>query len=190
MLRIGGSATFHVRAAQVDGASTIAFRNGEEIKRASGTVLDFDSAETGAFRIEIHVAGAPGTPAVTPGVVSNPIYRLASGVPVPPAPGLPLHSLDDAAWRVEKSDGSEGTAKLAGGGEVAFAYRLGGGAPASQFAALVADLPRNIPEFGGVSLPSRAARRPVSRCNCGLQTMTMGVGGSPFMSIESRGLCR
>ncbi len=149
-LRSGGSATFHARAAQVDGASTIAFRNGEEIKRASGTVLDFDSAETGAFRIEIHVAGAPGIPPV-PWVLSNPIYRFTPGVPVPPAPRVPLHSLEDAAWRVEKSERSEGTAKLAGGGEVAFAYRLGGGAPASQFAALVADLPRNLPEFGGVS---------------------------------------
>jgi hypothetical protein len=150
VLRSGGSATFHARAAQVDGASTLAFRNGEEIKRATGTALDFESAETGAFRIEIHVAGAPGAPPV-PWVISNPIYRFTPGVPVPPAPRLPVHSLQDAAWRVEKSDRSEGAAKLAGRGEVGFAYRLGGGAPASQFAALVADLPRNVPEFGGIS---------------------------------------
>ena len=150
VLRSGGGATFHVRAAQVDGASTLAFRNGEEIERATGTALDFESAETGAFRIEIHVTGAPGTPPV-PWVVSNPIYRFTPRVPVPPAPRLPVHSLQDAAWRVEKSDQSEGVAKPGDGGEVAFAYRLSGGAPASQFAALVADLPRNMPEFGEVS---------------------------------------
>jgi hypothetical protein len=150
VLRDPGSAAFHARAAVVDGASILAFRNGEEIARASGTTLDFESAQPGAFRIEIHVAGAPGAPPV-PWVVSNPIYRFGPAGGAESKPATRMHSLEDAAWRVEKSEGSDGTVKLAGGGEVTFNYRLRGGAPASQFAALATDLPRNIADFAGVA---------------------------------------
>jgi hypothetical protein len=150
-----GSATFHVRASDVNGASTVAYRNGDEIARAAGTTLDFQSAENGAFRIEIHVAGAPGAPPV-PWLVSNPIFRLGPAVSAPPPRRLPVHSLLDAAWRIEKSEGSEGTARVGDDGEVEFAYRLRGGPQASQFAALVADLPRNAPKFDAVSFTAGA----------------------------------
>ena len=152
------TASFAVRAAEVDGASTVAFHNGVEIERANGTSLDFQSAESGAFRVEIHVAGAPGVPPV-PWVVSNPIFRFApadSSQQAPP-PRSPVHSLENAAWRVEKSQGSEGTAGSAGGGAVALKYALRGDPPASQFAALVTDLPRNI-DFAEVSFSGRSNR--------------------------------
>jgi hypothetical protein len=158
-LRESGTASFSVRASQVDGATTVAFRNGAEIKRTPGTSLDFQSAEPGAFRIEIHVAGAPGIPPV-PWVVSNPIFRFAhtEAAQQPPPVRPPVHSLGDASWRVEKSEGSEGTVDFSEDGAVQFRYALRGGAPASQFAALAADLPRNLPEFGGVSFRARATQ--------------------------------
>jgi hypothetical protein len=157
-LRGTGTASFSVRAAQVDGASTVAFRNGVEIKQTSGTSLDFQSAEPGAFRVEIRVTGAPGTPPV-PWVVSNPIFRFPppeAGEQPPPARPI-VHSFADAAWRVERSEGSEGGVRSEGGG-VRFRYALRGGPPTSQFAALVADLPRDPPEFNGVTFSVQATR--------------------------------
>ena len=155
VLRGAGTATFRVRAAQVDGASTVAFRNGVEVSRAVGTSLDFQSAAPGAFRIEIHVAGAPGTPPV-PWVVSNPIFRFAPSAPVQQPAALTAFNLGDAAWRIENSDGSDGSSSITDGA-VEFAYRLRGGPPASQFVALVADLPRGLAEFRGVSFTGQAS---------------------------------
>ena len=155
VLRGAGAATFRVRAAQVVGASTVAFRNGAEVSRVVGTSLDFQSAEPGAFRIEIHVAGAPGTPPV-PWIVSNPIFRFAPSGPVQQAAARSALSLGDAAWRIENSDGSDGSSRVTDGA-VEFAYRLRGGPPASQFVALVADLPRGLAEFRGVSFAGQAS---------------------------------
>jgi hypothetical protein len=156
VLRGAGTATFRVRAAQVDGASTVAFRNGVEISRAVGTSLDFQSAAPGAFRIEIHVAGVPGTPPV-PWIVSNPIFRFAPAAPArQPAAAVTAFALGDAAWRIEHSDGSDGSSSVTDGA-VEFAYRLRGGPPASQFVALVADLPRGLAEFRGVSFTGQAS---------------------------------
>jgi hypothetical protein len=148
-------AEFHARAALVSGASTIAFRNGVEVARAAGTALDFRSVEQGAFRVEIHVAGAPGTPPI-PWVVSNPIYRLPPASQVSPPVRVPVLSLRDARWHIEKSDGSEGTVGAADGGGVTFEYRLRGGPPASQFAALAVDLPKNIPQFEAINFTAEA----------------------------------
>ena len=155
VLHGSGPAAFRVRAADVDGASTVAFRNGVEIGRASGTTMEFQSAEPGAIRIEIQVAGAPGVPPV-PWVVSNPIYRFVPHPPVERRPLPPVRTLTDG-WRVEKSEDSEGSLNIDDGGGIAFSYRLRDGAPANQFAALVVDLPANVPQFGAVSFTARAA---------------------------------
>ena len=101
------------------------------------------------------MAGAPGTPPV-PWVVSNPIFRFAPSSPVQQPAALTAFNLGDAAWRIENSDGSDGSSSITGGA-VEFAYRLRGGPPASQFVALVADLPRGLAEFRGVSFTGQAS---------------------------------
>ena len=155
VLRGAGTATFRVRAAQVDGASTVAFRNGVEVSRAVGTSLDFQSAAPGAFRIEIHVAGAPGTPPV-PWVVSNPIFRFAPSAPVqqPAGPHRVQPGRCGLAHREQRRVGRRRSSIT--DGAVEFAYRLRGGPPASQFVALVADLPRGLPSSEAVSFTGQA----------------------------------
>ena len=159
VLHGAGTAVFRVRAANVEGASTVAFRNGVGIGRAAGTSLDFQSAEPGSFRIEIHVANAPGTPPV-PWVVSNPIFRFLPAGPAQQAEPSPLSLLlQDGAWRVEKSEGSDGTVRVTEDGGVEFAYRLRPGPPASQFAALTVESSSRRPRV------RRSALHSASRCS-------------------------
>ncbi len=65
-----------MRASVPPGARTVLFRDGREIKSADGGVLELDEARAqGAYRVEVQLPGAPGTPPV-PWLVSNPIYFL------------------------------------------------------------------------------------------------------------------
>ena len=154
-----GPASFEAAAAVPAGARTIAFHNGGEIARSDGGVLRFSSGETGAFRVEVHVPGAPGDPPV-PWLVSNPIFRLPPAAPATPAP-LPATvavPLRDAAWRIEKDPGSQGTVRTdAAAGEVTFEYALRDGARVSQFVALAADLPPDLPPYTAIAFDARAA---------------------------------
>lgn len=94
-------------------------------------------AGQGAFRVEVNLPSAPGTPRV-PWLVSNPIYFLP---PAPPAPHLPpatvQQTIDPAAWRLEKDPVSSATIA---GQPPALSFRLAPGARASQYVALSAPL--------------------------------------------------
>lgn len=156
LLRGAGLAAFSARAAVPDGATIVALRDGAEVMRGPGGTLEFQSGEMGAYRIEVHLAGAPGTPPV-PWLVSNPIFRW------PPVPRPPLAArsvvvpLRDAPWRIEKDDGSQGAVRVDDkSGEVVFEYRLREGPRVSQFVALVTDRPRDLPPFDAVSFVARA----------------------------------
>jgi hypothetical protein len=158
VLRAAGMATFSATAAVPEDTRIVAFRNGVRVGEASGGGLRFDSADAGSFRVEVHVAGAPGDPPV-PWLVSNPIFRLPE-VAAQPSPARPVVlPLRNATWRIEKETSSQGAARTeAAGGGVAFDYRLGAGEPANQFAALVTDLPRAVPPFGAVTFVADAPR--------------------------------
>ena len=87
-----GPVTFTARAFVPDGGEIVLIRNGPrsrapEIGRVAAT-----AGETGAYRVEVHVPAAPGTPPV-PWVVSNPIYVLDAEPPQPPACGAAVPSL-------------------------------------------------------------------------------------------------
>jgi hypothetical protein len=152
-----GPASFRARAAVPDGATIVALRNGTPIARAGGGAIDFEGRERGTYRVEVHVEGAPGTPPV-PWLVSNPIFRLPPPVEDVPPASTPVLALDAAVWRVEKESGSSGTVRVdPGSGEAAFGYELRSGARVSQFAALVTDLPRDLPPFAGISFRGRSA---------------------------------
>ena len=156
VLRGGGVASFSVRASIPDGASIVAFRNGVDIAQRQGNTLEFRSGALGAYRIEVLVPGAPGAPPV-PWLVSNPIFRLAPVKPAMPSERAAVFAIPGPAWRVEKETASDGTVRVGSGGEVVFEYRLRPGARVSQFVALAADLPRDVPPFDAIAFTARSA---------------------------------
>jgi hypothetical protein len=110
------------------------------------------------YRVEVRLPGAPGDPPV-PWIVSNPIYlRHEPRVPPPTVSRLSTDSvrvlIDGAgsrAWTIERHPESE--ARLQSGtsprGETAehFTWRLAGGVPSGQYAALA--LPVSAADFAG-----------------------------------------
>jgi hypothetical protein len=152
-----GTARFSVRASVPPGAITSIKRNGRTVAEKSGGVLDHETPLTGAYRVEIDVPGAPGTPPV-PWLASNPIYRFESAVPVgPPARPVAVLPLANAAWRVEADPGSSG-AIAANAETVALTYRLKDEERASQFVALVVDLQSVPADANAITLRGRADR--------------------------------
>jgi hypothetical protein len=150
-----GTATFTARAATPPDAIIVALRNGSEIARSPGGTLDFQSQEMGAFRVEVRLPDAAGTPPV-PWLVSNPIFRLAEAPPETPRDHAIVLALPVRGWRIEKGEGSEGTVHTTGSGEVEFQYRLRPGPRVSQFVALATDLPPDLPAFDAVSFGVRS----------------------------------
>jgi hypothetical protein len=108
----------------------------------------------GSYRVEIQVPDAPGAPPI-PWVFSNPIYRW-----IPPPPRLPDVTPTDVfalnGWRIEKDPQSSAT--VSGTGDApTLEYRLSPGERISQFVALAADLPQNLPHFSGIRLTASAS---------------------------------
>jgi hypothetical protein len=136
-----GSARFIARSQLPAGATLVLLRHGRAIAETSGQVLEHDAAGPGAYRVEIRVSGAPGTPPV-PWLVSNPVFRFAPApeTAVAPTPPATIVDLRAAPWHGESSDGSTATV-TANDGAATLVYTLPGGVEASQFAALAVDLP-------------------------------------------------
>ena len=153
-----GSARFHVRASVPSGSRTVLIRNGTPIAESNGGALDWEGAETGAYRVEVRVDSAPGTPPV-PWLVSNPIYRLPPPSTAPiPAPTLsPVLTMGSATWHIESSPGSSGEIVQAAGGGVSMRYRLAEDRRSSPFAALAVDLPAVPAEVSEITLKARSA---------------------------------
>jgi hypothetical protein len=133
-------------------------RNGTPIAESSGGALDWEGAETGAYRVEIRVDGAPGTPPV-PWLVSNPIYRLPlpSTAPIQASPASPVLTMGSATWHIESSPDSSGEFVQAAGGGVTMRYRLADDRRSSPFAALAVDLPAVPGEVSDITLKARSA---------------------------------
>lgn len=115
---------------------------------------------TGAYRIEVHVPGAPGTPAV-PWLVSNPIYFHAEGAQGAGAKGTGAGAegarVAPFPWRIEKDPRSSATLRVEQF-EVALEYKLAEGERTSQFVALASDLRRQA--FSAIDL-TLAGDRPL-----------------------------
>ena len=117
-----------------------------ELARAGGELrFDVPADRPGAYRVEVHLPGAPGEPPV-PWLVSNPVYVGAFEAPSreasftrpdanvqPSAPAVPL------PWRIEKDAASSAILRTARP-PVELEYRLADGPRRSQFVALAADL--------------------------------------------------
>ena len=111
-------------------------KDGRLVATGKGSVTAA-AAEPGVYRVE---AMYPGF--TFPWIVSNPIRVGLGGRPTPLAvapPAPPLRQMTvgpDAPWTVEQDRASTGQIQTLGDG-LAFAFKLGPGALASQYAALV-----------------------------------------------------
>jgi hypothetical protein len=151
-----GAVTFSAQPSLPEGAEILLFRNGIEVARAANRALAATAAENGAYRIEVHVPGAPGSPPV-PWIVSNPIYLSAAEPLEQPAPEpVRLVTLDTLDWRIEKDPASSGavTKRTA---EATLEYRLKAGEETSQYVAMAADLTGVPPDANAVLLRLRSS---------------------------------
>lgn len=117
---------------------------------------------TGAYRIEVHLPGAPGAPPI-PWLVSNPIYFGARGAEGAGRAGGAAGAGAEGAriapfpWRIEKDPRSSATLRTKPF-EVALEYALAEGERTSQFVALASDLGRQ--DFSAIAL-TLAGDRPL-----------------------------
>jgi hypothetical protein len=129
----GAQATFHIESNAPANSTVFLLRDGAEAAKASGPRQAFTATEPGAYRIEVHLADAPGSPPI-PWVVTNPIY-LRNGTKAPAEKGsVPTFTSryqDQSAdgWTVEKSAQSQGAIDVVGtiaGKQLKFRFALGG----------------------------------------------------------------
>ena len=140
-------ATLTVRALAPEGSEIAIVRNGHVVTSSThGTDLrHVVTGGSGAYRVEIVAPGAHGLPPV-PWLVSNPIYfggpeAAPAGKSDPAVEGTPIAPFP---WRIEKDASSSATLRT-GPHEASLEYKLGAGAPGSQFVALATDLqPRAV----------------------------------------------
>ena len=154
--------TIVARAPMPPGAELGLVRNGRLLAKSNGELRRIVNAADGAYRIEIRLPDAPGTPPI-PWVVSNPIYFNTAGAPRArgggdePAPdGAAGASLMAAEWRIEKDPTSSGILRTTAEG-LQLEYTLGAGDRHSQFVALATDV--KSPSFTAIDL-ALAGERP------------------------------
>jgi hypothetical protein len=151
VLQEDSDATIFAKALVPPGGEIHLLRNGRVIATAAGDLRRVLTSATGAYRIEVHVPGAPGAPAV-PWLVSNPIYfgtpgargdegaRSGDGVDAKGAEGARVAPFP---WRIEKDPRSSATLRTAEF-EVDLEYKLAEGERNNQFVALASDLGRQL----------------------------------------------
>jgi hypothetical protein len=131
-----GSVTWDAAVDGAPNAHLMLIENGREVAGGRGRLSYTAPATPGAFRVEVTYSGF-----AMPWMVSNSIYV---GDPPPPrrsdeaaAPVVaPVDLLSSSHWRVEHDPASTGTLDPDTGG-LRFQFALGGGRPASQYAAAV-----------------------------------------------------
>src|SRR5438105_1394104 len=138
-----GRVRFAARVNAPSGGMIALRKNGNLVQQHPVPELTFDAPEgTGVYRIEVYLSGQAGTRPV-PWIVSNPIYVEPAewGRPyaMPPAPAIDSWPVQGGPWHVEHDDRSTGTfvQRVRPNGPVEFSYRLGEGARAGQYVALV-----------------------------------------------------
>ena len=147
----------------------VLLRQGKAVARTHGAVLRFDvpaAAAPAAYRVEVRLPRAPGTPPV-PWIAGNPIYVGRPPAPEPrppPAPEPRAHPAPVAAavtldapgrWRAERSDDSAAAVERTGR-DVRLRFRLGAGP--GRFAAAAYALEPEVPLRGAVLFDAMASR--------------------------------
>lgn len=150
----------------VPGAVTVLLRDGHEVATTNGRSLLAPGLgdSQGSYRVEVRLPRAPGTPPV-PWIVSNPIFVRPPSTTVlrsqrPTVEERPLFDGTLGAWTIERATTSQGRVEVESKGPqrtLHFTWRLAGGAPSGQYAALA--LPIQGPlvkDFTSLSVRARA----------------------------------
>ena len=153
----GHDVRFLARAAIPAGASLVLLRDGAVVRESPSNTVEYSTRAPGSYRVEVRVAGAPGTPPI-PWIVGSPIFRFAASggaAPAAPAPSALLRAVSAEEWRLEKGGGTTAAFSKSGTG-VVLTYRLG--TNPSPYAALVADLPSGQAPFSEIVFKGAASR--------------------------------
>jgi hypothetical protein len=144
-LPAGMAATFTVESNAPEDAEITLIHGGRQIARTTGrTLRHATDGASGAYRVEVTLAGSAGRPPV-PWIVSNPIYvgDVAPDVPARPAPaakGTPFYSNGPAdGWEIERSARAQAALDVENddqGTELVLRYALGGARSESPYVAL------------------------------------------------------
>ena len=140
----GASVRIGVRVPDVPGVRIRVMKDGIAVRQANGAALDVDlpPGTTGAYRVEVDRAGAPGQPPV-PWILSNPIFvgrdEAWGRLPVPPAPEVRdarvLVSRDWAGERSERSAVAIDHVRVPAGDAALVRFALSGTPSSGPFAA-------------------------------------------------------
>lgn len=156
-LAISAGVTLRARISGPPGTTLVMLRNGQRVRDAVAMELEVTASESGVYRVEAHVPGAPGTPAV-PWLLSNPIYvglvRSLAAVdpPAEPVSRIPGRTAEvtiekgarDLSELVEAQVDDARDRRFAGEPPIGWRFGLSPGAPAGQFAAV------QLPTIGGL----------------------------------------
>ncbi len=156
-LAISAGVTLRARISGPPGTTLVMLRNGQRVRDAVAMELEVTASESGVYRVEAHVPGAPGTPAV-PWLLSNPIYvglvRSLAAVdpPAEPVSRIPGRTAEvtiekgarDLSELVEAPVDDARDRRFAGEPPIGWRFGLSPGAPAGQFAAV------QLPTIGGL----------------------------------------
>ena len=150
-------ATLHARASLPDDAEIVLLMDGVPIARRTGEELSHTVEREGAYRVEVRLASAPGSPS-TPWIVGNPIYVRRSEPDAPRGQLRPLDTrhLDLDAWAVEHDAGSDAILDHAAD-RISLEYRMGPGGDAAAALAHPID-PARLDAFEGIAFETRADR--------------------------------
>jgi hypothetical protein len=140
------------------GARIVVKKAGKVLREADGGSVTLDDVrEPSAYRVEVHVAGAPGSPPV-PWLVSNPVYlesdpRPITQIELPPpreteAVGSP------SEWHIEQSTSTSTLTTSPDGAVVE--YALDEGPPRNQYVAAVLPVGGRLAGFSGVAFTASA----------------------------------
>jgi hypothetical protein len=147
-LTLDGPVRFDVTAQAPSDAEIRLLRDGVQVKSSIGSQLHDDvGAERGAYRVEVRLPDAPGSPPI-PWIVSNPIYvgygpeqSTVAGTRSAARVRTMVYADGPAGnWTVEHSSPSEGAldvVKAVTGTQLLLRYALSGPASSHPFAALV-----------------------------------------------------
>lgn len=138
-----GPVRFRAEAAAPDGAELRLLLNGTLVQRGS-QMLQFQATESGAYRLEVHLARAPGAPPM-PWVVTNPIYLRD----VPPRAAEPVLDASASALRtlvldrpqLEQDGNSDASLEPDGAGGLSMTYALAPDGPVAPWVAAAWALP-------------------------------------------------
>jgi hypothetical protein len=131
-LALRPQASLHARVAAPTGASLALIRNGELVKQTTESEIAIEVSAAGAYRIEVTVPGNS-----LPWIFSNPIYVGFDRPSQPSTQPLPVATQTLAALAEASGEASNGsTNDVSGNADVRWQYRLAGGIPAGQYAAV------------------------------------------------------